>query len=292
MTDVNTASSAPDRRLAHPRRDRHRAAHGHPRPDGDEHRAAIRPARPALHHGGPAVGGHRLFTRVRQPAAAGRQAGRPARPQGNVPDRPGRLRRRLGHRRRLGQLHHARDRAGLPGRVRCDPGAVGAFAADHDVHRAEGPRQGVRHLRRDRRGRQRGRPAARRRPDRVLVLALDAVHQPGLRRRGLRRGSAAAAATPVPGQAEAGHPGRGDGVQWLVLPGLRILERGHARLEHAVHLRLPDRRRGAADRVRALAGPGRRTRCCRPAWYSTATAAAPTCRCSSPRPACSGPSCS
>src|ERR1700759_203403 len=37
---------------------------------------------------------------------------------GRPADRPGRLRRRLGHRRRLGQLHHADHRAGLPGRVR------------------------------------------------------------------------------------------------------------------------------------------------------------------------------
>ncbi len=37
---------------------------------------------------------------------------------------------------------------------------------------------------------------------------------------------------------------------------------------------------------------GRPTRCCRPGWCSTATGAAPTCRCCSSRPGCSGPSCS
>ena len=47
-------------------------------------------------------------------------------PQGHVPDRPGRVRRGLGHRRRLGQLRHADHRAGLPGRVRGAAGAVGA----------------------------------------------------------------------------------------------------------------------------------------------------------------------
>ena len=62
------------------------------------------------------------------------------------------------------------------------PGAVGAVAADDHVHRAEGARQGVRHLRRDRRGRRRDRPAARRRADRVPVLALDALREPDLRR--------------------------------------------------------------------------------------------------------------
>ena len=57
----------------------------------------------------------------------------------------------VGHRRRLGQLRHAGDRAGLPGRVRRAAGALGAVAADHHVHRAEGPQQGVRRLRGDRR---------------------------------------------------------------------------------------------------------------------------------------------
>ena len=61
------------------------------------------------------------------------------------------LRGGVGGRRRLGQLRHADHRAGLPGRVRRAAGAVGAVAADHHVHRAEGPRPGVRRLRRDRR---------------------------------------------------------------------------------------------------------------------------------------------
>ena len=64
---------------------------------------------------------------------------------------------------------------------------------------AEGPRQGVRRLRGDRRGRRRGGPAAGRRADRVPVLAVDAVCEPDLRRGGLRRRSAAAEAPAVPG---------------------------------------------------------------------------------------------
>ena len=203
------------------------------------------------------MGGHGIHPVVRQPAPARREAGRPARPEGDVPDRPARLRRRLGHRRGLGQFRHAGDRAGLPGRVRRDPGAVGAVPADDHVQRSEGPRQGVRRLRRDRRGRQRRRPAARRRADRVPVVAVDALHQPGLRGRGLHRRSGAAAAASVPGQAKAGHPGRRPGVRWLVLPRLRVLERGHPQLAHAVHVRLPHHRRGAAHRIRVLAGPGR-----------------------------------
>ena len=41
-----------------------------------------------------------------------------------------------------------------------------------------------------------------------------------------------------------------------VLPGLRLLQRGHAQLARAVHLRVPRRRRGAWRGVRGLAGPG------------------------------------
>ena len=242
--------------MAHPGRDRPGAADGGPGPDGDEHRAAVGAAGAAFHHRGPAVGGHRVLAGVRQPAAARRPAGRPAGPQGHVPGRPGRFRGRVGHRRRLGQLHHADHRAGLPGRVRGAAGAVGAVAADHHVHRAEGPRQGVRRLRGDRRGRRRGGPAARRRADRVPVLAVDAVREPDLRRGGLCGGRAAAEAPAVPGQAQAGHPRRAAGLRRGVLPGLRLLQRGRAQLARAVHLGVPGRRRGAWRGVRGVAGPG------------------------------------
>ena len=46
---------------------------------------------------------------------------------------------------------HAGRGPRLPGRVRRAAGAGRAVAADHDVHRPEGARQGVRRLRRDRR---------------------------------------------------------------------------------------------------------------------------------------------
>ena len=242
--------------MAHPGRDRPGAAHGGAGPDGDERRAAVRAAGAAFHHGGPAVGGHRLHPGLRQPAPARRPAGRSAGPQGHVPGRPGRFRGCLGHRRRLGQLHHAGHRAGLPGRVRGAAGAVGAVAADHHVHRAEGPRQGVRRLRGDRRGRRRGGPAARRRADPVPVLAVDTVCEPDLRRGGLCGRSAAARAPAVPEQAQAGHPGRAAGLRRRVLPGLRVLQRGHAQLGHAVHLRVPGRRGRARRGVRAVAGAG------------------------------------
>src|ERR1700729_1058390 len=241
--------------VAHPGRDRPGAAHGGAVSDGDERRAAVRAAGAALHYRGPAVGGHRLHPGVRQPAAARRPAGRPAGPQGHVPGRPGRVRWRLGHRRRLGQLHHADHRAGLPGRVRRAAGALGAVAADHHVHRAEGPRPGVRRLRRDRRGRRRGGPAAGRRADRVPVLAVDAVREPDLRRGGPHRRSAAAATPAVPEQAQAGHSRRAAGLRRPVLPGLRLLQRGRAQLARAVHLGVPPNRGGAyASMLIASAG--------------------------------------
>ncbi len=225
------------------------------------------------------MGGHRLHAGVRQPAAARRQAGRPAGPEGHVPDRPGRVRRGVGYRRRLGQLHHADNRAGLPGRVRGAAGAVGVVVADHHVHRAEGPRQGVRRLRGDRRGRRRGGPAARRRANPISVLAVDAVCEPDLRRGSLHRRRAVAEAAAFPGEAQARYPRRAAGLHRGVLPGLRLLQRGHAQLAHAVHLRVPGRRRRAARGFRGLAGPGR-------------PSAAATARCSSARPGCSGSSCS
>ena len=163
-------------------------------------------------------------------------------------------------------------------------GAVGAVAADHHVHRAEGPRQGVRRLRRDRRGRRRGRPAARRRADRVPVLALDAVREPDLRRAWRSRRSAAADAAAVPGQAQAGHPGRAAGLRracsaWSTASPTRPRTAGTRRPPGGSW---PPAwccwRRSRSGRA------GRPTRCCRPGWCSTATGAAPTCRCSSPRP--------
>ena len=138
----------------------------------------------------------------------------------------------------------------------------------------------------------RGGPAARRRADRVPVLAVDAVCEPDLRRGGVHRGSAAAATAAVPGPAEAGHPGRAAGLRRGVLPGLRVLQRGHAQLGTR---RRPTGSWPSAWRLAWCSRGGRAgppTRCCRPAWCSTATGAAPTCRCSSPRPGCSAPSCS
>ena len=89
----------------------------------------------------------------------------------------------------------------------------------------------------------------------VPVLALVPVHQPGLRRdRDHGRRTVAAQAAEDDGR-QAGHTWRASRLQRRVLPGLRVLERRDARLEHAVHLRVPRRGRRAAGRLRRLAGP-------------------------------------
>ena len=256
-----------------------RPAHGRAGRHDREHRAAVRAAGPGLHHRGPAVGGDRLRARVRQPAAVRRAAGRPDRAQDHVPGRRARLRRRVGRRRRGHQLRHAGRGAGLPGRVRRAARARGPVDPVHDVQRPEGARQGVRRLRRDRRRRRRDRPGARRHPDRVPVLALVPVREPDLRRPRRDRSGAAAQAPARPHQAAAGPARRRARLGLDVLPGLRVLQRREPQLAHAVHLRLPGRRRGAARRCSRSGRPARPARCCRPGWCSTATAAAPTWPC-------------
>ena len=155
-------------------------------------------------------------------------------------------------------------------------------AADHDVHRAGRARQGVRHLRRHRRRRRVDRPAARRLPHRVRQLALDAVRQPRLRRhRPRRRLAAARAQQGVPNAPKLDLPGT-----LVVSAGLFALVYGFSHAETAgwangAHHRLPRRRRPCCS-PSFVAHPAARarTRCCRCGSCSTATAAAPTWRCS------------
>ena len=265
--------------LADPGRHRARAAHGRARHDRDEPGAAVGAAGPGLQQRGPAVDRDGVLAVVRQPAAVLRPGGRPHRPQGGLHHRPDRVRRRVGHRRRVGELRDAGHRARLPGRVRRDAGAGRAFPADHHVQRPEGARQGVRRLRRDRRRGRRGRPAARRRADRVPVVALVPLHQPVLRRR--RR-------VPAGRCCSSGRPASPGGR--LDVPGVVMVSGGVFCLVYgfsnaARHswsasstLGLPRRGRAAARRVRGLAGAAPTTRCCRRGWCSTATAAAPTWR--------------
>jgi len=240
--------------LADPRHYRGRPAHDRARPDRDEPRAAVGAEGAGLQQRGQAVGRDGVRAVVRQPAAVLRPAGRHCRAQGDVPYRPGRLRRGLRGRRRLRQLRDAGHRPRVPGRVRRDAGAGRAVAADHDVYRPEGAGQGLRCLRRHRRCGRGGRAPARRRADVVPVVALVPVHQPGLRRnRDHGRGTVAAQAAEDDGR-QAGHTWRASRLQRGVLHRLRVLERCDARLEHTVHVRVPRRGVCAAGRLRRLAG--------------------------------------
>lgn len=110
---------------------------------------ALRSAQRALglHHSGPATSRHCLHLGVRKPAAARRQARRPVRPPGHVPDRAGRFAGVLaigGGSVRFAVLISARA---WQRRIRRALDPVRAVAADHQIHRAEDPGQGVRHLR-------------------------------------------------------------------------------------------------------------------------------------------------
>jgi hypothetical protein len=99
-------------------RHRPRPAHGRPGRDDREHRAPLRPARPAHVRRQPAVGDHRLHPRLRRAAPAGRTDRRPGGPQAHLRHRAHRLRRRLRARRRRHQLRHALRRPACC----CSPG--------------------------------------------------------------------------------------------------------------------------------------------------------------------------
>ena len=167
-----------------------------PRRDDREHRAAVGAEGARLLQREPPVGRHRLRARVRQPAAARRPPRRPLRPQVDLHRRPDRL-------RRWPRRSAAPPRASAcSSRARALQGAFGALlapsalgAADDDVHRPRRARQGVRHLRRDRRRRRGARPAARRDPHRVPVLALVPVREPPVRDPGRRRARCACSST-------------------------------------------------------------------------------------------------
>ena len=214
--------------MAGSRRHLRRCSDDRPRHDRDEPRAAVGAARAGVHERRPAVDRDRVLAVVREPAAVLRAAGRPDRPQGDLPGRAGRLRGRLRRRRRLGQLHDAGHGTRLPRGLRRAAGTVGPVAADHDVHQPEGTGQGVRRLRHGRGQRLSHRAAARRRADLVRILAVVPVHQPGLRRHRDPRRRAAAGQAAQDAGCPAGHPGRGGGVGRDVLPGLRVLQRRDA----------------------------------------------------------------
>ncbi len=153
-------------------RGQHRPAHHRPRP---------RPGRlPA------GLGRHRIPDDVRRGAAVRRAHRRPALPQVGVPERGGRVHRRL-HRQRFRRRTHRADRGpGSPGSLRraADPGR----AVDHHDHllRCPAPHRpgsvGGRRVPRRRRG-----SAARRSPDHLGRLADHLLDQRTHRRHRLPR---------------------------------------------------------------------------------------------------------
>ena len=141
-------------------------------------------------------------------------------------------------------------------------------------------------------GRRRGRPAARRRADRVPVLAVDPLREPDLRRGGVHRRTDPADSGSRPRLSPSS---MSRACCWSPAPCSAWSTAFPTRPRTTGPRRPPTGSWPPAWRLawRSRGGrPGPRTRCCRPGWCSTATAAAPTCRCSSARPDCSGPSCS
>ena len=250
-------------------RPRGRAADDHPRRVDREHRAPVGAGGPRHQQRRPAVDGHGVHPGLRRTAAAGWADRRLHRPQAHLHHRPDRVRRRLGHRRSRAQPGAAVRRARPPGRLRGPDGARRPVHRDGHVHRAEGARQGVRRVRCARRRRRRDRPDRRRRAHRVRLVAL--VPR-GQRARRPDRGGGGGPARPREQGArrhQVRRPGRPAGHGRPVLAGLR-LHRGRpgrrtpttrsstdrAGLGRPEHADVPDRRGGAARRVRALGAPG------------------------------------
>ena len=163
----------PQERWADPRRPRHRPADGRARRDHREHRAALGAGRARASPTAPASGSS---PPTRWPSAAcccsaassatsSAASGRSSSACSASPSPPPSAALRQSFEVLVGAraLQGAVRRAARPRRP---------LAADDHVHRPRRARQGVRHLRRDRRRRRRHRPAARRRADRVPVLAL------------------------------------------------------------------------------------------------------------------------
>lgn len=218
------------RALEGPRLHRPRPADGRARRDHREHRAAQGPGGPRHIRRQQAVGHHGLRPRLRRAAALRRAHLRPVRPQAHLRHRSDRLRAGLRTRWCGGEPGPALRLPRAPGRLRCPPRARRPLAARRDVHRRQGARQGVRHLRCHRRWWRRGRPAARRFPHRLAQLALDLLRQHPVRdrrrdRRVLLRPRACRFAQPL----LAGHPRCAALHLRSGLAGLRI----HPRRVHA-----------------------------------------------------------
>ena len=164
--------------VARPRARLSGPVHGRARRDDRERRAADPAARPALLAELAPVGDQLLHPGLRRLPAARREGVGSLRAQASVPRRSRRVHRGLGagwHRAVVGIPDRGPRPAGVRRRARL---AGSAVDRDHDVPRRPRahPRDG--RLGRDRRRWRGRRPAARRDPDRVRVVALDLLHQP------------------------------------------------------------------------------------------------------------------
>ena len=159
-----------------------RPADDGPGRDHRQRRAAVDPARTALHAGQPHVGDRRLPDHLRRLPAAGRQVRRPGRPQEGVPQRARPVRGGLDPVRPGGQPGDADRRPPAPGGRR--RGRLERDPRDHR-HRVPGEGragQGDGHVRVRLRRRRLDRPARRRRAHAVAELALDLLRQRADRR--------------------------------------------------------------------------------------------------------------
>ena len=241
------------------------AADGGARRHHREHRPPLHPARPRHLAGEPALGGHRVRPRLRQPAAARRAPRRPLRPPQGLHDRPGHLRRGFAARWPCQQRGHPARRSGPPGPRRRARLSRGSGADRHDVPGRSGPQPCLRGVRRDVRCRRGRRPAARRLADR---------HQPRAVRYRHRRLAAHPAdqhadrhhrgpARPAPPQRVRVPPGRARPARRChrylrpARPRLRHQPRRHRRLDRHLDDRQPGRRCGPARCVPVRREPGR-----------------------------------
>ena len=132
------------------------------------------------------MGGQLLHADLRRLPAARRPRGRPARAQAALSGRARHLHGRLAPERARDLVRVPDPRPRAPGPRRRPRLARGALDRDDHLRRGLGADEGDGRLERDRGRRRCCRPAARRDPDRPLLLALDLLRQPPGRDRRLR----------------------------------------------------------------------------------------------------------
>ena len=270
-----------------------RPVDGHSRQHHREHRPPHRSTRSALLQRRSPVDRHGVFTCLRQLAPPRR----PHRGHGGTQASPHhwtrRLRRGLRHRRGVGQLRDAGHRPDRPGRVRRSARPLGAGPLDHHLHRSGRAWAGLRGLRRHRRRRRRARTPARRHPDLLRLVAVDALRQP----RVCRYRDQSALCSGWQSDEGADHDPLDLPGLFLVAGGLFSLvfgfsHAGHDGVERSLHDRVPRGGSGPPCSHSPISRPGRSTRCSHPGSCATEPEADPCWPCCSPASGSSVCSCS